>query len=174
MASVLIWNDNYDKLEHVCASAKNMGFDAISFNYPTFSDSQVYPLGGEGISLSRDKVIHGLESAIKLRKSGKYNIINTTPSMRDIIRFLKDPALAEFHCLGGNKVLFVDWFFDVHPCMQLPGNMGNMLTMDAKDFNMPPCNKCNMSWYRDLSAYFYGLKSIPVWLESGVGYKSLK
>ena len=174
MASVLIWNNNYDKLEDVCESIKNMGFDIISFNYPTFSDSQVYPLGGEGVSLSREKVIHGLESAVKLRDSGKYSIINTSVSMRDIIQFLKDPEKVKYQCLGGTNVLFVDWFMDVHPCMQLPGKMGCILDMEEKDFKMPPCNKCNMSWYRDFSSFFYGLKSIPVWMESGVGYKSFK
>ena len=115
MASVLIWNDNYDKMEEVCIRAKNMGFNAISINYPTFSQSQVYPLGGEGISLSRENVIHGLESVINLRKKKKYGIINTASSIRNIIHFLKDPKLVKYHCFGGTRVLFVDWFFDVHP-----------------------------------------------------------
>jgi len=165
MASVLIWNDNFDKLEEVCIRAKNMGFDIVSLNYPTFSQSQVYPLGGNGISLSRESVIHGLESAIKLRKNKKYGIINTPASMKNIIRFLKDPAKIHYHCLGGTKVLFVDWFFDVHPCMQIPRVLGNILTMEEKDFKMSPCNECNMSWYRDWSAMFHGLKSVPVWFE---------
>ena len=174
MASVLIWNDNYDKLEEVCIRAKNMGFNFISINYPTFSQSQVYPLGGEGISLSRDNVIRALHSAIKLRKTKKYGIINTAVSMKNIIHFLKDPAKVTYHCLGGTNVLFVDWFFDVHPCMQLPHVMGNILTMEEKDFKMPPCNECNMSWYRDFSAMFHGLKSVPVWFESLEGFKALK
>jgi len=174
MASVLIWNNNYDKLEDVCTRAKNMGFDYISINYPTFSQSQVYPLGGEGISLSREKVIEGLESAIKLRNTGKYGIINTAVSMKNIIRFLKDPAKVHYHCLGGTNVLFVDWFFDVHPCMQLPKVLGNVLTMKDNDYKMAPCNECNMSWYRDFSAMFHGLKSVPVWFESLEGFKALR
>jgi MoaA/NifB/PqqE/SkfB family radical SAM enzyme len=174
MASVLIWNDNYDRLEDVCIRAKNMGFDFISLNYPTFSQSQVYPLGGEGISLSREKVIHGLESAIKLRNTKKYGIINTAVSMKNIIRFLKDPTKVKYHCLGGSNVLFVDWFFDVHPCMQLPRVLGNILSMEGKDFKMSPCNECNMSWYRDFSTMFQGLKSVPVWFESLEGFKALK
>ena len=174
MASVLIWNDNFDKLEEVCIRAKNMGFDIISLNYPTFSQSKVYPLGGEGISLSRESVIHGLESAIKLRKTKKYGILNTAASMKNIIRFLKDPAKIHFHCLGGTNVLFVDWFFNVHPCMQLPRILGNILTMEEKDYKMSPCNECNMSWYRDFSAMFHGLKSVPVWFESLEGFKALK
>jgi len=173
MASVLIWNDNYDKLEEVCIRAKNMGFDIISLNYPTFSQSKVYPLGGEGISLSRENVIHGLESAIKLRKTKKYGILNTAASMKNIIRFLKDPAKVHYHCLGGTNVLFVDWFFDVHPCMQLPRVLGNILTMEEKDYKMSPCNECNMSWYRDLSAMFHGLKSVPVWFESLEGFRTI-
>jgi MoaA/NifB/PqqE/SkfB family radical SAM enzyme len=174
MASVLIWNNNYDKLEDVCIQAKNIGFDFISINYPTFSESKVYPLGGEGISLSRENVIHGLESAIKVRNSGKYGIINTAVSMENIIRYLNDPAKVKYRCLGGTHVLFVDWFFDVRPCMQLPLVQGNILTMAENDFRMPPCNECNMSWYRDFSAMFYGIKSIPVWLQSLEGFKALK
>ena len=174
MASVLIWNDNYDKLEDVCNRAKDMGFEFISLNYPTFSHSRVYPLGGEGISLSREKVIQGLESAIKLRDTGKYGIINSSASMKNIIQFLKDPAKVKYQCLGGTNVLFVDWFFDVHPCMQLPNLMGNILTMKMKDFKMPPCNQCNMSWYRDFSALLHGPKSVPVWFESLEGFKALK
>ncbi|MDR0668964.1 MAG: radical SAM protein [Treponema sp.] len=166
MASVLIWNDNYDKLEEVCARAKNMGFDLVSLNYPTFSKSKVYPLGGEGISLSREKVIHGLESAIALRKTGKYGIINSPVSMRNIVNFLRDPTGAAYPCFGGRRVFFVDWFFDVRPCMQLPTVLGNMLTMKVEDLNRPPCNDCNMSWYRDFSAMLHGFKSLPVWLDS--------
>jgi MoaA/NifB/PqqE/SkfB family radical SAM enzyme len=174
MASVLIWNDNYDKLEEVCVKAKNMGYDFISFNYPTFSESKVYPLGGDGISLSRDKVIEGLIEAIRLRKSGKYGIINSAISMRNIIDYLRDPASARFHCLGGNHVLFLDWFFDVHPCMQLPKTLGNILddSMTEADLCMPPCNDCNMSWYRDLSMFLYGPRSIPVLLETAAGVKN--
>jgi len=174
MASVLIWNDNYDKLEEICVRTRNMGFDFVSLNYPTFSKSQVYPLGGEGISLSREKVIHGLESAIALRSTGKYGVMNCATSMKNIIQFLKDPAKVKYHCLGGTNVLFVDWFFDVHPCMQLPKVLGNILTMEANDYTMPPCNECNMSWYRDFSALLHGFKSFPVWLESLEGFKAVK
>ena len=166
MASILIWNDNYDKMDEVCSRALKMGFDNISINYPTFSQSQVYPLGGEGISLSRENVIRGLESVIKLRKKKQYGIINTVSSIKNIIHFLNDPKLVKYHCLGGTRVLFVDWFFDVHPCMQLPHTLGNVLTMEEKDYKMRPCNECNMSWYRDFSAMFHGIKSIPVWFES--------
>lgn len=174
MASVLIWNDNYDKLEDVCIRARNMGFNFVSINYPTFSQSQVYPLGGEGISLSRENVIYGLESAIKLRKTKKYGIINTAASMKNIIHFLQEPAKVKYHCLGGTNVLFVDWFFDVRPCMQLPHVLGNIFSMQEKDYKMSPCNECNMSWYRDFSAMFHGLKSVPVWFESLEGFKALK
>jgi MoaA/NifB/PqqE/SkfB family radical SAM enzyme len=174
MASVLIWNDNYDKLEEVCVRAKNMGYDFISFNYPTFSESKVYPLGGEAISLSRDKVIEGLGEAIRLRKSGKYGIINSAISMRNIIDYLQEPANAGFHCLGGKHVLFLDWFFDIHPCMQLPETLGNILDDNMTEYNlsMPPCNDCNMSWYRDLSMFLHGFRSVPILLESAGGVKN--
>jgi len=174
MASVLIWNDNYDKIEEVCARAANMGFDFICFNYPTFSKSRVYPLGGEGINLSRENVIQGLRDAIRLKESGKYNILNLAASMKNIIDYLEDPEKVRFFCKGGVNVMFVDWFFDVHPCMQLPDVIGNILTMKESDFVLAGdspkgCNKCNMSWYRDFSIYFHGIKSIPATIESFAG-----
>jgi MoaA/NifB/PqqE/SkfB family radical SAM enzyme len=173
MASVLIWNDNYDKLEAVCQRAVNMGYDFISLNYPTFSRSGVYPLGGEGISLSRENVIAGLEEAIRLKRSGRYPIVNLPASMRNIINYLRDPGSARFGCYGGRRVLFVDWFFDVRPCMQLPDVLGNILDMDESVLLRPPCNKCNMSWYRDFSMYYHGLRSLPVFIESASGSRKL-
>jgi MoaA/NifB/PqqE/SkfB family radical SAM enzyme len=173
MASVLIWNDNYDKLDEVCLRAKNMGYDFVSLNYPTFSKSQVYPLGGEGISLSREKVIYGLKEAIRLKKTGKYNILNSEISMKNIIRYLEDPATVKYRCYGGTRVLFVDWFFDVRPCMQLPNVLGNILTMDEKDLELPTCNDCNMSWYRDFSMFFHGFRSLPVWVDAIFGSKDV-
>jgi MoaA/NifB/PqqE/SkfB family radical SAM enzyme len=174
MASVLIWNDNYDKLEEVCVRAKNMGYDFVSFNYPTFSKSEVYPLGGEGVSLSRESVIHGMREAVRLRKSGKYGIINSAIAMQNIINYLQDPATIDYQCLGGNHVLFLDWFFDVHPCMQLSKTLGNILdeNMKESDLCMPPCNDCNMSWYRDLSMFLHGVRSVPILLESLNGAKN--
>ncbi|MDR2143030.1 MAG: radical SAM protein [Treponema sp.] len=173
MASVLIWNDNFNKLEEVCTRAKNMGYDLISLNYPTFSKSQVYPLGGEAINFSREDVIHGLEEGIRLRKTGKYGIINSEISMRNIINYIKDPSSVKYHCHGGTHVLFVDWFFDVRPCMQLPDVLGNILTMQEKDLRRAPCNNCNMSWYRDFSTFFQGLRSIPILFEAARNTRGL-
>jgi len=162
MASVLIWNDNYKNLEHVCENAVNMGFDLISLNYPTFSDSSVYELGGSAIDFSKEELIWALEASIKLKESGKYPLINSAPSMRNIVNYLKDPALAKYHCFGGKHVMFVDWFFDVYACMQLPKPIGNLFNITEKDLNIPTCNKCNMSWYRDFSMFYHGAKSVPV------------
>lgn len=166
MASVLIWNDNFNKLEEVCVHAKNMGYDFISLNYPTFSKSQVYPLGGEAVNFSRDDVIFGIEEGIRLRRTGKYGIINSEISMRNIINYLRDPASVKYYCHGGRHVFFVDWFFEVRPCMQLPDVLGNILDMKEKELHRPACNNCNMSWYRDFSTFFQGLRSVPILFES--------
>jgi len=166
MASVLIWNNNYDKLEEVCKAARHMGYDYISLNYPTFSESSVYVLGGEGINLSRENIIQGLETAIALKKAKKYKIVNTTAGMENIVNYLKDPESVKFRCFGGRHVMFVDWFFDVYACMQLPKPIGNIFDMKEKDLHIPTCNQCNMSWYRDLSIYFHGVRSLPVLFEA--------
>ena len=166
MASILIWNNNHDRMEKLFAKATDMGFDLLSVNYPTFSKSVVYPLGGEGISLSRDLVIKSLESVIEIKKQKRYAIVNSRVSMENIIRYLRDPATVRYECLGGSRVMFVDWFCDVRPCMQLPQVLGNILTMTKDDFKTPACNNCNMSWYRDFSTFFYGVKSFPIYWES--------
>jgi MoaA/NifB/PqqE/SkfB family radical SAM enzyme len=161
MASILIWNDNYNRLAEAFDRAVETGFDFISLNYPTFSDSPVYELGGEGINFSKGELIQGLESAVALKKTGRYKIINTSASMKNIINFFRDPASAKFPCLGGSRVMFVDWFLNVYPCMQLAEPMGNILEMTEKDFTRPVCNQCGMSWYRDFSLFFRGFRSLP-------------
>jgi MoaA/NifB/PqqE/SkfB family radical SAM enzyme len=166
MASILIWNNNHDRMEKLFAKATAMGFDLISINYPTFSESVVYPLGGEGISLSRDLVVKSLESVIELKRSSKYKIANSITSMENIISYLQDPSTVRYQCYGGYRVMFVDWFFDVRPCMQLPNVLGNMLTMTKADLKKVPCNACNMSWYRDFSALFCGARSLPAYWEA--------
>jgi MoaA/NifB/PqqE/SkfB family radical SAM enzyme len=166
MASVLIWNGNRDKLSEVFDKAIELGFDFISLNYPTFSESDVYELGGDGILMSKEELIASLEAAIDMKRSRKYPIVNLARSMENIVRYLRDPADAKFPCFGGNRVLFVDWFLNVHPCMQLPDVLGNILTLKESDFVRTPCNRCNMSWYRDLSAFFGGGRSIPLLCEA--------
>jgi MoaA/NifB/PqqE/SkfB family radical SAM enzyme len=162
MASVLIWNDNYDKIESVCRSALDMGFDYIALNYPTFSDSDVYELGGAGISLSKKNVIQALETAIRLRKEQHMPFINLAGSMHNVADYMRDPDSVKYRCLGGRRVLFLDWFFQVHPCMQLPDILGDIFMMREKDLLLLPCNRCNMSWYRDISAFFHGFHSLPL------------
>jgi MoaA/NifB/PqqE/SkfB family radical SAM enzyme len=165
MASTLIWKDNHDRMEQLFQKAADIGFDMISVNYPTFSESGIYPLGGEGIALPRERVIESLENVIELKESGRFKIVNQVASMRNIIDYLKDPSTVRYPCFGGQRVMFVDWFFDVRPCMQLPEVLGNMLTMRKDDLRRAPCNCCNMSWYRDFSLAFSGIRGLPAWWE---------
>jgi MoaA/NifB/PqqE/SkfB family radical SAM enzyme len=82
--------------------------------------------------------------------------------MENIINFLNDPSKAEYPCFGGFRVMFVDWFLNIYPCMQLSAPLGNILEIGENDLRIPGCNKCGMSWYRDLSMFFNGLRSIPL------------
>jgi MoaA/NifB/PqqE/SkfB family radical SAM enzyme len=160
MASVLIWKESHDKLDLLFDKINKIGFDYISVNYPEISKSTVYPLGGETVKLAPKDVIEALRQVIRLKKTGRYNILNSVSSMKNIINFLDHPSKAKYHCYGGSKVLFVDWFFNVYPCMHLPKPLGNLWDLTNKDLKMIKCNQCNMSWYRDFSMYFHGLKSI--------------
>ena len=160
-ASVLIWKNNWDRLKSVCDAANDIGFDFISLNYPTFSESEVYELGGDGIKMPKRDVVHALESAVELKKTGKYKIINTVSSMKNTIDFLNDPKSVKFHCLGGSRVLFVDWFLNAYPCMQLSKPIGPILELTEEDLRLPACNACSMSWYRDISMLLHGAKSAP-------------
>jgi MoaA/NifB/PqqE/SkfB family radical SAM enzyme len=166
MASVLIWNDNYDTLESLSQTALGMGFDYIALNYPTFSDSDVYELGGEGVNLSKENVAYALDTAIRLRREKHMPFINLAGSMQNVADYLRDPDSVKFQCFGGRRVLFLDWFFHLHPCMQLPDILGDIFTMSEKDLWIQPCNRCNMSWYRDLSAFFHGARSLPLLWEA--------
>ena len=97
MASILIWNDNHNRMEEVFTKSVDMGFDHISVNYPTFSKSVLYPLGGEGISLSRSAVVQALKSVIEIKKLKKYTIVNSIASMENIIQYLTDPATVRYN-----------------------------------------------------------------------------
>jgi len=166
MASVLIWKESHDKLDKLFSKIKEIGFDFISVNYPEISKSTVYPLGGESVQLSPKEITAALEEVISLKKTGKYHILNNVSSMKNIINYLDHPDKAEYHCYGGSKVLFVDWFFNIYPCMHLAKPLGSLWELTNKDLKMIKCNQCNMSWYRDFSMYFHGLKSIRPIYES--------
>lgn len=166
MASVLIWKESHDRLDSLFSKVKNMGFDYISVNYPEISKSTVYPLGGESVMLAPGDIIKALQDVIKMKKAGKYRILNTVSSMKNIINYLDHPDKAQYHCYGGSKVLFVDWFFNIYPCMHLAKPLGSLWELTNDDLKMKKCNQCSMSWYRDFSMYFHGAKSIRPIYES--------
>jgi MoaA/NifB/PqqE/SkfB family radical SAM enzyme len=166
MASVLIWKESHDRLDLLFSKINKMGFDYISVNYPEVSKSKVYPLGGDTVQLSPEAVTKALEEVIHLKKTGKYRILNSISSMKNIINYLDHPSKAKYHCYGGSKVLFIDWFFNIYPCMHLPNPLGSLWELTNKDLKMIKCNQCNMSWYRDFSMYFHGLKSLRPIYES--------
>lgn len=157
MASIVICDFNHKSLEKLCQKCEQIGFDQIAINYPEISESEVYALGGNAINLTKKELITALEKVKELKK--EYTIINPIESLNNIITFLKGEK-PKYMCLGGNKVFFVDWHFNTYPCMHLNNNWGDILKLTKKDFNMKPCNLCNMSWYRDFSVYLQGFKSI--------------
>jgi MoaA/NifB/PqqE/SkfB family radical SAM enzyme len=165
-ASILIWKESHDKLEQLFDKLNSIGFDHISVNYPEISKSTVYPLGGESVELSPKEISVALAEVIRLKKTGKYDILNNITSMKNIMNFLDHPDKAEYHCYGGSKVLFIDWFLNIYPCMHLPNPLGSLWELQNEDLKMIKCNQCNMSWYRDFSVYFHGLKSLKPLYES--------
>jgi len=158
MASTLICDFNYNALRELFQSCVDMGFDFITVNYPEFSQSPVYTLGGDAITLSKEHLIDRLMEVMELKKEFP-QIVNPVNSLENIISYLEDET-PEFPCLGGYRVFFIDWFFQAYPCMHLGRSMGDVLELKLSDFKKEPCNQCNMSWYRDFSVYFQGLKSI--------------
>jgi MoaA/NifB/PqqE/SkfB family radical SAM enzyme len=157
MASTLLCTFNHKSMDKLFEKCEAMGFDQISVNYPEFSESPVYTLGGSAIDLTKEEIIEGLEEVKRLKK--KHLIINSKISLDNIITFLKGDT-PKYLCLGGSKTFFIDWNFNVYPCMHHGRDMGDVLALKKSDFVQEPCNDCNMSWYRDISIYFQGPKSI--------------
>ncbi len=158
MASVLISNFNHTELEKLFDKCGDLGFDFIGVNYPEHSKSHVYELGGEMVELTPEQIIAALKNVIRLKEHG-YPIINPIESMTNIIKYLKNETV-DYYCSGGNRVLFVDWFFNVYPCMHLADSLGSIFELDQRKFLKSKCNACNMSWYRDFSVLFNGKQSI--------------
>jgi MoaA/NifB/PqqE/SkfB family radical SAM enzyme len=158
VASVLISNFNHTELRPLMDKCVSLGFDYVSINYPEHSLSPVYELGGEMVTLTKMQIIRAIEDVISIKKLG-YGIVNPVDSMQNIIRYLKDEPV-DYLCLGGNRVLFVDWFLDVYPCMHLDQSMGNIFNLTENKLLAGKCNACNMSWYRDFSVYLQGARSI--------------
>jgi MoaA/NifB/PqqE/SkfB family radical SAM enzyme len=157
-ATVLISDFNHLSLEPLFAKCKELGYDFISVNYPVFSPSPTYTLGGDAIKLSKNDLVVALKEVLVLKKS--YDIVNPRLSIENIISFLEGEK-PRFPCLGGYRSFFLDWTFQVFPCMCFEKSMGNIFEMDKGDIKKRTCNLCNMSWYRDFSIYFQGFKSIP-------------
>ncbi len=157
MASTLICDFNHKSLRELFQKCTDVGFTFITVNYPEFSESPVYTLGGDAISLTREDILENLEEIVELKK--EFPIANTIASIKNIAAYLRGKT-PKYMCLGGYRVFFVDWFFQAHPCMHLERTLGDVLELTRKDLVKIPCNDCNMSWYRDFSIYFHGLKSI--------------
>ena len=99
---------------------------------PDFLEVGVVSSGRRRDQPIKNLVIKSLESIIELKKQKKYTIVNSIASMENIICYLKDPSTVRYRCLGGSRVMFVDWFCDVRPCMQLPQVLGNILNHDKR------------------------------------------
>ena len=163
MASILIWNNNHDRMEQLFVKATDMGFDLISVKFPDLLEVSFIPSGRR-----RDQPVEklgnqSLESMIEIKK--RHGIRSSTPPPRWKISSSTSQTIQRcaMSAWAGSRVMFVDWFANVRPCMQLPQVLGNILTMTKDDFATASCNQCNMSWYRDFSTFFHGVKSLPVY-----------
>ncbi|MFA5333056.1 MAG: radical SAM protein [Candidatus Nanoarchaeia archaeon] len=169
LGSIVICNYNHKSLRKLCEKCAEIGFDNVCINYPEISESEVYVLGGNAINLTKKQVIDALQEVKELKK--EFPIVNPVESLNNIISYLKGEN-PKYYCFGGSKVFFVDWHLNTYPCMHLNKNLGSVLKLKSKDLNLKPCNCCNMSWYRDFSVYFYGLKSfIPLMKELPLMFK---
>ncbi|MBN1797269.1 MAG: radical SAM protein [Spirochaetales bacterium] len=157
-ASILISDFNHSSLPTLFKKCEKLGFDSISLSYPVFSPSPTYTLGGDAIKLSRKDLITALKKVLRLK--AEYDIVNPRHSIENIITYLRGEN-PRFPCLGGYRSFFVDWTFQVYPCMCHEKSMGNILTMNKNEIKKTSCNLCNMSWYRDFSIFFQGFKSLP-------------
>lgn len=164
LASVLICRYNHTELEKLFDRCEELGFDFIGVNYPEHSLSPVYELGGQAVDMTPEETTAALEEVIRLKQKG-YPVLNPVESMNNIIKYLRNEKV-DYYCLGGNRVLFVDWFFNVYPCMHLAQSLGSVFGLDKAKLLSKKCNACNMSWYRDFSIYFDGARSLKTLVKS--------
>ena len=158
VASIVICKFNFMELEQLFDFCKSAGFDAFSINYPETSISPTYQLGGEAVNLPPTTIADALQQIITLKQRG-WPVLNPIPSMQNIIHYLRNEPV-EYPCLGGNKVLFVDWNCDVYPCMHLDSKICSSIEISKEHLLSGSCNSCSMSWYRDFSVFQAGFKSI--------------
>ncbi len=155
VAAPTITEYTWDKIPEIIDAASEMGFSYINISYPTKSLSKTFQIGGEGtslITLSPEQIMHGLQSLVHHMESNNNRpfVINPVLSVKNMIKFLKDPKSIDFPCFGGWKVFAIDWNCDVYPCWRSDRKIGNILD---PDFTLVKSehNACTMSWFRDFS-----------------------
>jgi len=141
-----ISRSNKDDIEEIVKFVDKMDV-TLSFCLPVSISTTSFKLGGNGdsVDLSKEEMKEVLFKIIGLKKGG-YNIANTLDFMMDMIRHLDGKN--RYECLGGSKLIYIDWNLNVFPCMC----KGEPVSIDKYDFKPhEKCNKCMIQCFREPS-----------------------
>ena len=141
-----ITKDNANDIEKIVKFVNKMD-TAISFCLPVSVKNTSFKLGGEAAEISKDEMRKALFRIIKMKKHG-YNVLNTLEFLMDMVRYLDGEN--KYSCLGGERLIYIDWNLDVFPCMFT----GKPTKLDRYDFGKARnkrCNKCMIQCFREPS-----------------------
>jgi len=137
-----------DGVEKLTAFANDELGVPFGFCYPTNCDVNSYFLGGE---LAEQPPSTQLDDQVKkilgLKKEGK-NIANLFCYIEDAVNFPSNQP--NFHCRGGEDVVYVDWLGDVYPCF-LKKKLFNALKDEVKFLKDVRCTDCLINCFKEPS-----------------------
>jgi MoaA/NifB/PqqE/SkfB family radical SAM enzyme len=120
---------------------------AVSFCLPMSISKTSFKLGSDNDStnLSKEEMKGVLKKIIQLKKKG-YNIINSFDFLLDMVRYINGNN--KYKCLGGSRLIYIDWNLMVFPCMC----KGEPIGIDDYDFKAAKdCNECMIQCFREPS-----------------------
>ncbi len=134
---------NCEDIEHVVEFFQKMSIFVLICTPMVIKDTSFH-IGGDDTNFSDKELKNIIIDILKMKK--KYsNIINNTLFLETVIDFL-DKKKTKYPCLGGKKILYIDWDGIVYPCMTK-----NELTEN--------CDDCILECFREPSIFMSSRKN---------------
>ena len=127
-----------------------MGFSRAVFSYPQIDDASPYEASVKHPMLDLDPLyVSAAVDQIK-RARRRFHIYNPDETLDDLVRAYRGEPQAHT-CLGGDRILYLDWDLQVRRCFKEPRSLGSVLDMDHLPRSNGGCTSCTQQAFRDLS-----------------------